>query len=255
MIDLHTHILPGVDDGAQDMEEALEMAYLAVQSGVHTLTATPHSNQRGYFENWNSSKLQKVYESFCLAVRKEKIPLEVLPGMEIYSSDDLQELIRDRQIIGMNHSAYYLLEFPFDSDADIISHRLTQVLDMGKFPLIAHPERYFCVWDMPELVYRWIQMGCVTQINKGSIFGKFGRHAKKAAEILFRYHLVTCVASDAHSPYMRTTYMKDIYKELVHRFGVREADLLTEENPARILQNRKIKAHGELPARRRYFFR
>ena len=97
--------------------------------------------------------------------------------------------------------------------------------------MIAHPERYEAVQDYPTLVYEWLRMGCLTQVNKGSLFGKFGRRPQQAVEILLQNDLVTCVASDAHSPYMRTTYMGDAEGYLEEVFGDRKAYLLLTKNP------------------------
>jgi len=114
MIDLHTHILPGLDDGSPDMEESLAMAELAVEGGVHTLVATPHSNQRGRFENYTSVKLRSAFDDFRKAVEDRNLPLRVLPGMEIFCTDDIRILIESGFLTGLNHSDYYLIEFPFD---------------------------------------------------------------------------------------------------------------------------------------------
>ena len=118
----------------------------------------------------------------------------------------------------------------------------------------AHPERYFCVQEHPVLVYEWLRLGCLAQVNKGSLFGKFGRRAARAADVLVHNRLATCVANDAHSPYTRTTYMKDAWEYLSDRFGEREAHRLLEENPARILRGQRVPPHGTPPEQRRKIF-
>ncbi len=254
MIDLHTHILPGLDDGSPDMEESLAMAELAVEGGVHTLVATPHSNQRGRFENYTSVKLRSAFDDFRKAVEDRNLPLRVLPGMEIFCTDDIRILIESGFLTGLNHSDYYLIEFPFDGEPGWMGDCLEEVLDLGKTPLIAHPERYFCVQDYPSFVFEWLQMGCRIQANKGSFLGRFGRHAERTVHILAECDLISCVASDAHSARIRTTYMDDVRVYLSDRFGSAAGRLL-EENPSRIIQNRKIPLHGRpVEARRRYFW-
>lgn len=254
MIDLHAHILPEMDDGAEDMSEALEMAELAFESGVNTLVATPHSNQMGRFENFCTEELKKAYKDFCRVLEKEKIPLEILPGMEIFASGEMKDRIVQKKLIGLNRTDYYLIEFPFDVDPYWIGDCLEDVLELNKRPLIAHPERYFCVQDYPELVYEWMQMGCLTQVNKGSVFGRFGRREAHLAQILLNNDLVTCVASDAHRPYARTTYMKDIQEYLEDRFGYEHAYRLLSRNPERIIHGKYIAVHGNCPEKRRRFF-
>lgn len=254
MVDLHAHILPGLDDGAQNMEDALEMADMAVESGVTEIVATPHSNQKGRFENYCSEELQNVFEEFLNALKNEKINLKVRPGMEILATEDFTLKIKDGSLMGLNDSYTYLVEFPFDADPFWIGSRLEALRESKNRPLIAHPERYFCVQEYPELVFKWLKLGCLTQVNKGSILGRFGRRAGMCAEILLQNDLVTCVASDAHSPYMRTTYMADVREVLGEHFGEDYARRLLTDNPKRILENRMVPMHGKAPERRRIFF-
>ena len=254
MIDLHTHILPELDDGSQDMEDSLEMCALALEGGVDTIVATPHSNQMGRFENFHSEQLEQRFSLLKQAIAEEQLPIQLFLGMEIFASDDLEEKIRDGMLISLNHSRYYLIEFPFDALPWQIGEELEQIFAAGGIPLIAHPERYFCVQEQPALVYQWLQLGCLTQINKGSPLGRFGRHAAHTAEFLLANRLVTCVASDAHGPYIRTTFMGDIQEYLYDRFGESEMLRLTHENPYRILHDRPVPHHGSLPERRRGIF-
>lgn len=254
MIDLHVHILPRLDDGAANLDDALEMAEMAVESGVKELVATPHSNQMGRFENFNSTSLKTAYQLFQQALERERIPLKTYLGMEIFASEDLQEKIRDGRLFGLNGGDTFLVEFPFDADPFWIGEQLESVLDSRKRPLIAHPERYACVQDYPQIVYEWLSIGCLTQLNKGSALGRFGRAAANTAEILLNHDLITCIASDAHSPYMRTTYMGDIWSFMEEYFGEHVAYRLLKENPKRILENRQVPPHGRMPERRRKNF-
>ena len=98
MIDIHAHILPDLDDGSEDMEESLEMAELAVESGVEIMAATPHSNQMGRFENFQSEQLQTAFERLRMVLKKEKIPLKILNGMEIFASEDIAQKIKNKQL-------------------------------------------------------------------------------------------------------------------------------------------------------------
>ena len=206
MIDIHTHILPGLDDGSQTLSDSLEMAELALESGVDTIIATPHSNQLGRFENFDLVHLKHVFSRLQQALQKEGIPLTLHLGMEIFASEDLCEKIQAG------------------------------------------------AQDYPSLMYHWLQLGCFTQLNKGSILGKFGRHAQIAADYLLRYRLATCIASDAHSPVMRTTHMRDIIEYLLETYGEREMLRLLFENPDRMIYDRDIPHHGSLPERRRGLF-
>lgn len=255
MIDLHAHILPGLDDGSESMEDSLDMAELSLEGGVDIVVATPHSNQAGRFENYDTEEFRNEYRNFCRRLEEEGLPLKILPGMEIFASDDLKERLSGGSLMGLNDSDYYLVEFPFDADPYWIGDRLEEILETGKIPLIAHPERYFCTQDYPPLIYQWLQMGCFTQMNKGSVFGRFGRHAAQLADLMLRNDLATCMASDAHSPYARTTYLGDLREYLLDHVGDEMTYRLLEENPGRIIQNRSIAVHGRRPERKKHFFR
>lgn len=254
MIDLHTHILPGIDDGSPTMEASMAMAELAVEGGVEAIVATPHSNQMGRFENFYSTALTDLYQSLKTELAEEDLPLKLYLGMEIFASPDMGERIRRGELISLNRSRYYLVEFAFDETPERIGDYLEEILRVRGVPLIAHPERYYCVQDDPGLVYDWLKLGCCAQINKGSLFGKFGRSAARTASELLKNDLVTCVASDAHSPYARTTYMADARDYLEETFGPERMNRLTNENPWRILSNLSIPRHGRAPERRNRFF-
>ena len=121
-------------------------------------------------------------------------------------------------------------------------------------PVIAHPERYYCVQRDPQLIYQLVMDGCVTQVNKGSIAGKFGKEAYYAAMELLEYNLVGCVASDAHTSYMRTTHMEEVYDFLEKQYSTECAELLLHDNPEKITQNQNLGMRAAArPVRKRYF--
>ena len=240
MLDIHIHILPGVDDGAQDYDDAIGMAELALQSGVTTIVATPHANQMGRFENFYTPEFSRRYERLEDMLHSSRRRLRVLEGQEIMASDDMTQKIRDGRLISINHTQYYLIEFPFDASPCWITDRLTDVIRLGKTPLSAHVERYYCVQYDPSYVYDWIELGCVTQMNKGSVFGKFGRAVQYACGPLLNYELIHCVASDAHSPVERTPWLRDIQRFLTENFDEEYAYRLLEGNPYRILTGKGI---------------
>lgn len=237
MIDIHTHILPAVDDGSPDLEDSLLMAELAVESGVKIIVATPHCNIPGRFENYRSRQMLERFVEFQHVVRERKIPVQILTGMEIYATEDLAEKIKSNRVIPLNHSRYYLIEFGFYKNPEWMTEILDSVLETGAVPVIAHPERYEGVQQNPDFVARWKSMGCLTQTNKGSFFARFGKSAMYTAMQLLSEGLITCVSSDAHSPYSRTTYMGDIRAFLCEEFSKKLADELLVENPGKIIEN------------------
>lgn len=238
MIDIHAHILPGIDDGAEDMYDTLEMARMAADSGVDKIIATPHCNIPGMYGNYFGREYIDRYESVVRAVRKEKIPIEILPGMEVFSTEDLPELIVNHKIMPLNQSRYILMEFAFDEDPGFADSILKRVEEVGARPVIAHAERYEFIQDYPQIAYRWFRKGYVIQANKGSFLGRFGGGPKRAADSLLRHNLISVIASDAHSPLQRTPYMLDAYEELSREYSENHLDVLFQYNPARLCDNR-----------------
>ena len=240
MIDIHAHILPGIDDGAQDLYDTLEMASLAVESGVEAMIATPHCNIPGVFSNYFGEKYLEAFRTAKRAIEQEGIPLKLYPGMEVFGTYDLPELIGDGKIMPLNQSHYILVEFSFDEDPGYVMNLLGRVKETGAIPVIAHAERYEFVQDMPQIVKEWKKMGFPVQVNKGSFMGRFGRAPWETAWELVDHHLVSVVASDAHGPYRRTPYMLDAYEELGNGFSREYRQLLFSKNPLAICSDQPL---------------
>lgn len=245
MIDIHAHILPAVDDGAQDMEIALNMAAMAVESGVTTVAATPHCMDFAKRRNFWDRELEKELESFRKALEKEKIPLEIVKGMEIYGTEKVPRLLAEKRMIGINGSDYPLIEFDFYNFEAQSTEILENVLRLGMRPVVAHPERYIYIQQDPAILNMWVEMGCLLQINKGSLLGRFGRREQALAFELVGRGFAFAVASDAHSHIMRTTWMSDVQQLLREEFSPATAEKLLKTNPFKILKNEKI--HWEEP--------
>ena len=230
MIDIHTHILPGVDDGSPDLTDSLLMADLAAEGGTSVVIATPHSHVHREDPGGHLLRIRESFQRLSEAVSERNIPVELLLGMEIFCAGDLLEGLENGWFIPMCGTDRYLIEFRFGAPRSECRAHIDTVLEFGGIPVIAHPERYECIQKDPEEAKRWMRRGCRLQINKGSVFGSFGRASRRTALLLLDNRLVTYVGSDAHSPYRRTTYMGDI------------RDFLSEEyspgTAAELLQNR-----------------
>ena len=239
MIDIHTHILPGIDDGAGSLDEAYEMAMMAIRSGVEALVATPHSNQSIDLGEDERSKQEKAFLELEQILLRERVPLKLYRGMEIWSSIDMTEKIESGKLITLNQTPYTLIEFGFAEEPWWIEAIMGEVQGAGLIPIIAHPERYYCVQDDPELLYEWTMQGALAQMNKGSILGRFGREIERTAEILLKKHLFACIASDAHHAYIRTTDMRALQYYLQRHYSQEEQDRLLRQNPLSIIQGGK----------------
>ncbi len=234
MIDLHCHILPDLDDGAQSLRQAVEMAAMAAASGTTAIAATPHcafDRRKEIYTSWQ--RLQRALE-------QENIPLQLLPGMEILGSADTAQLLRQSRLLTLNDSRYPLVEFSFGTDGQQETHILQQLLSAGYRPLVAHPERYAFLQEDPQLINLWARMGCLFQINRGSLLGRFGNGAQALAFSMLDRRFVTAVASDAHSSQFRTPCMQDVQQLLRTEFSPETATQLLETNPRRILQNKPL---------------
>ena len=240
MIDIHAHILPGIDDGAEDMYDTLEMARMAVESGVTAIVATPHCNLPGLFDNYFCDAYVKLYQNCVKALEEEKIPLKLYPGVEAYATHDLPNLLVDRKIMPLNQSRYVLMEFAFDEDPDFAMDLLRRVTEVGAKPVIAHAERYEFIQEYPHIAYQWRRKGYVIQVNKGSFLGRFGRSAQKSAYQMLNHNLVSVVASDAHSPFQRTPVLAEAYEAVCEKYSKKNADFLFQINPSRICKNQPI---------------
>lgn len=218
MTDIHAHILPGIDDGAPDMRQSLQMAELAVGSGVKTVVATPHCIDYAPTKNFWDARLAERIENFRSRLKDEKIPLEILPGMEIFGTERTPELLRRGKLIGLNRSNYPLIEFAFYGYGAEATDILQEIVDMGMRPIVAHPERYDYILRQPSILNIWAEMGCLLQINKGSLLGNFGEREQRLAFELVDRGFAFCVASDAHRSNRRTTQMTDTRTAFVRRF-------------------------------------
>lgn len=234
MIDLHSHILPELDDGSQSLEESLAMARLAVRSGVTVMVATPHCADD------RAKEVAAAWRLLREALRDTGIPLKLCLGMEIFGTPDTVRLLRAKRLFPLNGSRYPLIEFSFRSTGEEETRILRQVIRSGYRPLVAHPERYPYVRENPELINLWVRMGCLLQVNRGSLMGRFGYGPQWMAEELMERGFVTAVATDAHSPQVRTPWMKDVQELLTQEYSPQLARRLLLSNPYRILKNEPL---------------
>ena len=240
MIDIHTHMLPGIDDGSQFMDESVNMARIAYDSGSDAVVLTPHCNTDRGFANFNIDTIRELTDKLKARLKEEAIPLKLFEGMEILLSDSTVELLKKNELLSLNKSRYYLVEFGFGCEEEYMDDLLSQVVDLRKVPVVAHPERYAMVQKKPSYVKRWIDMGCLLQVNKGSIAGKFGRHAFRTVHELLDEEYVTCVASDAHGSQVRTNDMESVFLKIKSDFGKKYAEDLFLNNPQAIINDMDI---------------
>lgn len=238
MIDIHTHILPGLDDGAEEIFDTLEMAAMAYENGTTAIIATPHCNIPGVYDNYFGERYLKVFRYVKSVLEREKIPIHLMPGMEAFAAPNLPELLQNKQIMTLNGTRYLLVEFDFEEDPDYVDRMLSELVELRAIPVVAHAERYRFVQERPQCVYAWKEKGVRVQVNKGSFLGRFGTRAEKAAYYLLDQGLITVVASDAHGTRRRTPEMREVYEELLGMYSRRYLDHLFCVNPQQICQGK-----------------
>lgn len=238
IFDLHTHVLPCVDDGAQNVAEALEMLRNAVASDVFALAVTPHCNLSG---EWSSQLTLNLLTKFKkLQQISEDIPIKLFFGAEVRVTDNIISLLKNEVLPTLNNSRYLLLEFERYFGTNKFRDILSQVLGEGYTPLIAHPERYDAVCENPYIVEDWLNMGCHIQVTGGSIIGNFGKKIKNTADFLLSNDLVCCVASDAHDTRVRSNFLSDVYSYISLYYGKHYADILMQINPQKICEDEAL---------------
>ncbi len=240
MVDIHCHIVPEVDDGAWNLNAAMEMARMAVRCGVTRIIATPHF--QGVRESLEElPHMMRQLERLRSAVREENLRLELLPGAEILCLPQTLELARKGKLPTLGDSRYVLTEFYFDASREFMDMTLTELRRWGYQPVVAHPERYGAVQREPELAGRWFAQGIVLQINKGSVLGALGHRAEEAAVQLLRRGTAHIIASDAHSPEVRTTDLTMVRRWALEHLGREYTGILLEENPGRVCEGRPMR--------------
>ena len=239
LIDIHTHILAGLDDGAKDIEHSLAMAEVAVKDGITMLVATPHVI-KGVFDNSKDTILENVGTlSKCL--ESKGIPLRILPGAEYHLEPDLPRRMAAGELLTINDTGRYLLvELPSSMVPDYTGRVLYDLQLQGVTPIIAHPERNAGFEREPELLKNFISRGVLTQITSTSVTGLFGNSAKKTALRFIKEGFAHIIASDAHSTHGRSPRLSQAFQEIEHRWGTDYAQTLTSKNPRLIIEGHPV---------------
>lgn len=236
MIDLHTHFLHGIDDGAQTLAESLDLARVAVADGITAAAMTPHVHP-GRYNNFKTA-IHTHVAAFQLALDAQNIPLRVFPGGEVrFGMESLDQLLANEvPFLGkVNGTAVMLLEFPHSHLPAGARQFVDKLLQLNIRPLIAHPERNKSVMDDPTRIHPFVEAGCWLQLTASSLTGQFGAPAQKAALHLLDDDWAYIVASDAHNLLSRPPVLSTAYKFVADRFDPDVAELLFRKRPARIL--------------------
>lgn len=256
MIDLHNHLLPGIDDGAKKVEETLEFLRMARRDGVRVVTATPHMKP-GVYDNTRQTILERVAMVREAARGDEAEGVELLPGAEVYFTADVVERARRGALMTVaDRGRYMLLELPYQQLPMQVDETIFQLRLLGLTPIMAHPERVAYYLEDIERVAASVRLGALTQVTGASITGLFGAKARDFALALLNRNLIHVISSDSHDVRYRPPILSAAREVVSRRAGVETARRLLEEIPKAILESRDVEAPEPIePPRRRGLFR
>ena len=240
MIDIHSHILPMVDDGAYNVEVALNMLEKASDCGTEAIVLTPHFAANRNFIN-KKEKIEVLFGQFNDIKKHCNIRIKLYPGSEYMMMGEAEFKKDLPHIQTMNNTSYMLIEFPFNVSEEEIYKGTRLVLDSGFIPIIAHPERYHIVNVFPELCSNVIRSGGLFQMNKDSVFGGFGRNAKETALNLLRHRAYAFAGSDAHNSSNRNPDMTQAFSFVADYCNDKYAHMLFSYNPEYMLEDTDIR--------------
>lgn len=252
MIDIHVHILPGIDDGAKDIEDFWEMARAAVAEGIHTIIATPH-HLNNVYEN-PAEQIQTLVNRANQQLQEEDLPLVIYPGQEIHVVPELFQAIDQKTIIPLTGAGPYLLLELKDPIPDSISTFLYNLKLKGFIPIIAHAERYQTFRKDPKRLYSLVKQGVLVQLTAGSIVGTFGINIQKISELFIRHRLVHFIASDAHKAIgPRSFHMKAAYHKIKEIDG--DMEIILKENAQAVLDKHLLYVDEPIEISKKKFFK
>jgi protein-tyrosine phosphatase len=253
MIDIHSHILWGLDDGAETIEESLAMLQVAAESGTTDIVATPHANFQYRYET--EVVKQRIAEvSTGVSGRPQGVSGKprIHRGCDFHLSfDNVQDAIEHPAKYAINDGPYLLVEFPDNSPLAGMKRVLTTLLDCGLIPIMTHPERNMQLRRINKDFLEWIQMGCLVQITAQSLLGRFGKQAEESAWRMVRRGLAHFVASDAHDVTDRPPRLDLAFEAVSSRVGESHARLLLIENPNAVISGGRVRV--EIPKRKPWY--
>lgn len=237
MIDIHTHILPMIDDGPTLMQESLEMCRIAVNDGIKKIIATPHV-QNGMDDSDTNKVLEKI-RMLNQLLKQEGLDLVIFPGAEVHLNDRLfdTDILRGSSILTINDGKkYILLEFPFQWIPPETEQIIFKLKSMGFTSILPHLERNHRIQRNPHMVVRYVEMGAILQVTAQSITGDFDAVPLKCVLWMLKNNLVHVIASDAHSPIARPPILSRAVKVVSEMLGEEAAKKMVLEHPRMILE-------------------
>lgn len=237
MRDLHTHILPGIDDGCSNEQESIKILKELAVNGVDEIVLTPHYIENSKYITDCKSK-EKLLSQLKSIVKKDNIPIKLYVGNEIFFCDSILELLKDRKIEGLNNSKYLLIEFPIMNLPREAKNVFSELIYAGYKIVLAHPERYYYVMENINILKDFIDMGVLLQGNYTSLYGIYGSKSKKILKKLLRKGWVSFLCSDTHHDVKVNE--KELRKKLRWIISKEKQDDLLINNFNKVVRNEEI---------------
>ena len=235
LIDLHCHLLPGIDDGAANLEISLEMARLAVADGISVCACTPHI-QPGVFNN-EPDDIRARIVALQVELDAAGIPLRLVHGSDAHIRPDFVAALQTNRVLALNETRYVLVEPPHHTHPPRLENLLFDILTAGYVPVVTHPERLRWMPEHYNTLARYVDSGVWMQITAGSVMGRFGAAPKSLSERMLADGLVHIIATDAHSPRRRPPFLREGMLAAAAIVGEDEARRMVEDRPRMILDN------------------
>ncbi|WP_078543681.1 tyrosine-protein phosphatase [Litchfieldia alkalitelluris] len=250
MIDIHCHILPGVDDGPQSMVAALEMMKHASNEGIRTIIATPHHNSK--YSNARNTIFDRVDELNEL-IKKENIDLKILPGQEPRIYGDMAVGYEQSELLTLNNTHKYLfVELPSNHVPRYTKQLLFDLQLQGLQPIIVHPERNQEIIENPDVLYKLVESGASTQVTASSVTGHFGKKIQKFSLQLIEANQAHFIASDAHNLKGRTFLLREAYEKIEKEYGI-DMVYLFQDNAEVLVEGKTIYRDIPVQVKRKKF--
>ncbi len=236
LVDIHSHILPFIDDGANNWDDSLSMLKNAEAEGIVAIIATPHILHNN--DHKLEPKIISTYNELCQRVEAAGLTIKIYLGCEIYAQPDTTI---DYQIATFNNNKkYFLIEFPMNSIPQFVPDKFFNFIVNEQIPIVAHPERNIGFQKRPQLIFEYVQRGAMMQINEGSLRGSYGEMAKLLAFKTIENNLAHFVASDGHKQNSRTVTLAESYNLILEKFGKEAASRLFTDNPLKAIKGELI---------------
>lgn len=249
MIDIHTHILSNVDDGAVNMLDSLQALQSAEKAGFTDIILTPHYIP-DYYEN-TTDNLEEKINNLKEQTYKGNIIINLHEGNEIYIFEDLVELVKAKKLYTLAGSRYVLFELPLNHKLFITNNVITEMLANNYIPILAHPERYEFVQENPNVLIDLIKSGVLIQANYASITGRYGKNAQKTVIKMLKHKMVHFLGTDTHRKGSLYEGFDDILKELSKVLSQEETNSLTTNNAKCVLEDTEIKVEEPVYIKKR----